>query len=312
MNKNASLELAIKDFQEDREFRQISKNTLTNYMGCIREFEVYCSGKQINMIEDITSNTIKSYLIYCQKERNNNPTTINSKLRSLKIFFNYLQEVDIYNENNNPVKKVKYIRNDMKVTTFSDAQIKKMLAHFNKIKAKDKLFYAQRDSMIIVFLLSTGCRLGELCNLKWEDIDFSNKHIIVFGKQRSHQGMPMADLLKVKLQEYKNLCKSEFKKLPEYVFVTREGEKLTENGVKNMFKRLKKEMKFKDVRCCTQDFRRYYAKSLILQGADAFTVQRLLRHSKLDMTLKYIGIFGQDLKQRNEQWNPVNKFCSNI
>ncbi len=41
---------AIKDFQEDREFRQISKATMTKYMGCLKEFHAYCLGKTYIMI----------------------------------------------------------------------------------------------------------------------------------------------------------------------------------------------------------------------------------------------------------------------
>jgi len=43
-------------------------------------------------------------------------------------------------------------------------------------------------------------------------------------------------------------------------------------------------------------------------GADAFTVQKLLRHSKRDMTLKYVNIYSIDLEKRNEEWNPLHKF----
>lgn len=139
-------------------------------------------------------------------------------------------------------------------------------------------------------------------------MDFTNKHIVIFGKLRIQQGIPMAEPLKKELLEYRIFCERAFKKLPEFVFVNREAERLTENAVQNIFKRLKEVMNFKDVRCCAHDFRRYYAKSLILSGADAFTVQRLLRHSKLDMTQKYVALYGCELEKRNEQWNPLHKF----
>ena len=77
------LKFAIQDFKEEREFKQISKATLTNYMNCLREFHNYCVEMEIVDIADVSSSTVKNYLIYCQKQRNNNPTTINSKLRLL-------------------------------------------------------------------------------------------------------------------------------------------------------------------------------------------------------------------------------------
>jgi len=203
---------------------------------------------------------------------------------------------------------MKYVKAELNLTTFNDVQIKEMLKYYRRIKNRDKTYFAARDYMIIIFFISTGVRLGELCNLKWVDVDFTNKHIIVFGKLRVQQGIPMAEPLKKELQEYRIYCEREFKKLPEYIFVNRKAERLTENAVQNIFKRLRDIMQFKNVRCCCHDFRRYYAKTLILQGADAFTVQRLLRHSKLDMTLKYVNLYGHDLEKRNEQWNPLHKF----
>lgn len=160
------LKFAIKEFQEDREFRQISKATLTNYMGCLKEFHTYClEEKEIIEVMDITSGTIKSYLIYCQKERGNNPTTINSKLRSIKIFFNYLQEIEIFNEKNNPVHKVNYVRANVKIEVFSDEQIHEMLSYYRKLKTRDKSLYAYRDSTIIITLLGTGISCCKPCHI---------------------------------------------------------------------------------------------------------------------------------------------------
>lgn len=305
---NLLLKFAVKNFLDEREFRQVSKNTLTNYQVLLKDFHTYCVEHEIIDIMDITPTTIKSYLQSCLKEKHNSPVSINTKLTALKTMFNYLVEIEIITSKQNPTKKIGYVKTEVKVTTFTDAQIRDILNYFRRLKTRDKAYFAFRDSMIVTFLLSTGVRLGELCNLKWSDIDFINKHIVIFGKLRVMQGIPMAEPLKKELQEYKIFCDHQFQTLPDYIFVNRKGERLTENAVQNIFKRLRDIMNFKDVRCCAHDFRRYYAKTLILNGADAFTVQRLLRHSKLDMTLKYVNLYGHELEQRNEKWNPLHKF----
>jgi integrase/recombinase XerD len=302
------LKFAIKEFQEDREFRQISNATLTNYMGCLKEFHTYCLEKEIIEVTDITSNTIKSYLIYCQRERGNNPTTINSKLRSIKIFFNYLQEIEIFNEKNNPIHKVNYIKANVKIEVFSDEQINEMLSYYRRFKTRDKSLYAYRDSTIIITLLGTGMRLGELCNLKWTDIDFENQHIILFGKLKTQTSIPMADKLKSEIQEYKLFCQKQFGKLPMFVFVDRTGKQLTPNAVKNMFKRLKQIINFPNVRCCAYDFRHTFAHRFLMNGGDVFTLQKLLRHSSPAMTERYLAIWGTALQERANQFNPLNKF----
>ncbi len=52
------LKFAIKDFKEDREFKQIAKATLTNYMGCLKEFHHYCIEKEIVNTAEITNSSV--------------------------------------------------------------------------------------------------------------------------------------------------------------------------------------------------------------------------------------------------------------
>lgn len=302
------LKYAIKDFQEDREFNQISKATMINYMGTLKEFHQYCLENEIIDLTDITQQVVKQYLIYEQKEKNNNPTTINSKLRSLKIFFNYLQQAEIITSKTNPTQKINYVHAHVQIEVFSDNQISQMLSYYRRLKTRDKDFYAYRDSTIIITLLGTGMRLGELCNLKWSDIDFENKNIILLGKLKSQTSIPMADRLHSELLEYKLVCTKQFKKLPQYVFVARTGEKLLPSSVQNIFKRLKKVMNFPNVRCCAYDFRHTFAHRFLMNGGDVFTLQKLLRHSSIAMTQRYLAIWGTALQERANQFNPLNQF----
>jgi len=91
------LKFEVQDFREYREFKQISKANMTHYLGCLREFH-------------------------------HNPTTIYSKLRTIKIFFNCLEEIGIFTAQNNPAKQLSYVRANVKIEVFSDDQIKEMLS----------------------------------------------------------------------------------------------------------------------------------------------------------------------------------------
>lgn len=300
------LKFAIKDFKDDRVFRQISKSTLTNYMGCLHEFHDYCIAHEIVDTHDITRQTLKEYLIYCQIERVNNATTINSKLRSLKIFFNYMEEIEVYTEKNNPGKKVDYVKADVRIEVFSNSQIQQMLSYYRRVKARNKNLYAYRDSTIIITLLATGIRKGELINLKWSDVDLDNRHIILFGKLRTQTSIPMADKLQKELVEYQLFCIRHFNKLPIYVFVTSEGKPMSAQAVNSVFRRLKLKMNFPNVRCCAYDFRHTFAHRFLMNGGDVFTLQKLMRHSSIEMTQRYLAIWGTALKEQNEKYNPLN------
>lgn len=300
------LKYAIKEFIGDRKFKQLSKKTVLSYRNLLEEFYVYCiEQKEIVHTSDVTPSIIKSFLLSCQ-ERGNRPATVNTKLRAIKTLFNYLEEIEIISRTSNPVRKVNFVKTEDKVTTFSDDQVKMILQYFRRMKGKTNSIFSVRDATIFITLISTGIRCGELCNLKWSDVDLVNNHIIIFGKLRVQQGLPIVPKLKTELLEWRIFCEHEFRRIPEYVFVNRSGKRVTENAITCLFRRLKAKFNFKEVRCCCHDCRRYYASSLIRNGADAFTVQQLMRHSDLAMTKKYVRIFGNELEQRNPAFNPLS------
>ncbi|MEZ2661280.1 tyrosine-type recombinase/integrase [Aneurinibacillus aneurinilyticus] len=300
------LKFALKDFQDDREFKNLSEITINAYMLTLHEFQSFCSERGIIDISEVTPAIIKSYLVHCQKDRKNNPTTRNSKLHHLKIFFNYLEKNDIITDKGNPTKKIEYAKQEVKIEVFNDNHIKQMLGYYRRIKYRDKSLFAYRDYSMILVLLGTGIRLGELCNLKWKEVDLVNGTIIVFGKKRQQSSVPITDKLIKELAEYKVFCERQFEELTEYVFINRNGEQLTPNAVKCIFKRLKEIMNFKDVRLSAHTFRHTFAHRMLANGCDVFTLQKMLRHSNLRMTERYLAIWGTALRDQNNKFNPLN------
>lgn len=300
------LKFAIQDFLEDREFKNLAKSTIKGYELCFKKFEEYCSENEIVDVDDITTSTIKSYLLELKNEKSNNPTSINTKLKNLKAFFNYLEYEEIITEKKNPTRKIKYIKEEIKIEVFTNNQIKQMLDYYRRLKYRHQSFFAYRDYTTIVTLLGTGMRLGELINLRWKDISFNDYTILVYGKKREYSSIPMSDKLKKEFREYLIYCEQTFKELPEYVFVDKLGNQLTDNAIKCVFKRLKEIMNFKDVRLSAHTFRHTFAHRCLMAGMDVFTLQKMLRHKKIAMTEKYLAIWGTALREQNEKFNPLN------
>jgi len=93
-------------------------------------------------------------------------------------------------------------------------------------------------------------------------------------------------LLKFAIQDFKD--DREFKNLS--------GQTMTTEAVKNIFKRLKAIMNFNDVRLSAHTFRHTFAHRFLMNGGDVFTLQKMLRHSNLKMTEKYLAIWGTALR----------------
>lgn len=300
------LKFAVKDFLDDRAFRNVSAKTLENYKRTLDEFHSYCVANGIVNVGDVRPATVKGYLVECQRERGNSPSSLNHKLQNLRVFFNYMQQAELVDAKTNPTKTVKPVKAPTNVEVFTDQQIKQMLGYFQRMKGRDKTLYAYRDYAMIVVLLGTGMRLGELVSLRWDGVDFVNQVVTVVGKKRQQSSIPMTAKLRKELSEYRVFVDETFKKRPEYVFTDRDGAKMTENGVKCIFKRLKEVMNFDGVRLSAHTFRHTFASRMVKAGADAFTVQKMLRHTALTMTMRYVNLFGTALKEQNDKFNPLN------
>ncbi|MFW6030665.1 MAG: tyrosine-type recombinase/integrase [Halanaerobiales bacterium] len=55
-------------------------------------------------------------------------------------------------------------------------------------------------------------------------------------------------------------------------------------------------------------YRHTFAKLAIMKGIDPLRLQKILGHSTLDMTRKYVNLFGIDLKEGFNKYNPLEQF----
>ncbi|MDN4523171.1 tyrosine-type recombinase/integrase [Fictibacillus fluitans] len=298
------LKFAIQEFYQEKRFENVTENTFKGYEYLFKIFEAYCEEYGVERIEDISSRVIKSFIVHCKNERGNNPVTLNDRLNQLKTFFNWLTKEKIIKEN--PAKEIKKLKEDVRIHTFTDDQVHQMLSYFRRQKRRENSFHSIRNYTIILTLLGTGIRVGELEDLKWDDIDFKAGSIRVFGKSRKDSTVPLSSVLSKELALYRVYCEKQFDRPSPYVFVDLKNESISSNAVKCVFKRMAKVLNFKDTRCSPHSCRHYYAKKYIQSGGDIVSLARILRHTNIKTTERYLHFFGNDLKESNEKYNPLN------
>jgi integrase/recombinase XerD len=297
------IKFAYQDFIEDRKFKNTSKENIRNYQTLLKEFVEYCPTQKVVNVEEITYSLIKQYLMECQ-QKGNKPSTINSKLERIRAFLNYMIECEVIK--NNPAKKVKRQIEDVKIEVFSDEQIAQMLSYYRRIKQREKSYYAYRDYMLIVTLLGTGIRRQEAVNLKWADVDFQNYNLSVFGKSRKKETIPITEKLVKELSAYRIFCERYFSELGEYVFVNLKNGQMTGNSILLVFSNLSKKMNFKDVRVSPHTFRHTFYQRLAMSGMSAFAIQKMMRHTNIAVTMRYVAMWGNDLREQADKHNPLN------
>ncbi|MEK4764352.1 tyrosine-type recombinase/integrase [Bacillus sp. FSL L8-0099] len=296
--------IAMQEFLDDRELRNLSKHTLKSYKGILKRFESFCVNKGIFDTDKVTPKVAKEFLIYCKHELKNNISTINEKNRTLKVYFKYLEEEGIVEEN--PFKKIKFSKEDTITDVLTDEQVKSVLEHFDRGHYKGTNFALMRNRMVIVLLISTGLRREELVNLKWSDIDMRNRTIMTYGKKRTVATIPYTRKLQKELAEYKTFLEFYFEEEKEvvYVFPDKWNRQLTTEAISTLFKRLKRNLNMEGLTC--HAFRRYFASKCLKMGMDSLNLQKLMRHETLQMTERYVKLYGHALHDVNDKYNPLN------
>ncbi|GMA63148.1 site-specific integrase [Alicyclobacillus fastidiosus] len=125
------IKFAIKDFIDDRQLKNLSQHTISGYQRTLSEFHQFCVENSVVDTGDVTHSLVKRYFLYCQAERGNNAVTLNHKLINIRAFFNYAEaELELYNEKNNPIRKMSRFKTDVKIDVFTDYHIRQMLLYY--------------------------------------------------------------------------------------------------------------------------------------------------------------------------------------
>lgn len=265
------------------------------YKRIFKPFKEFLESKSVGYINTITKHLIDQFILHLGAKLDN-PVSINSYLRAVRVFLYYVMDLGYLNK-----FKVELIKTQKKVKpTYTDKELEKLLKKPDLDKCN---FSTYRNWVIINYLLSTGNRLRTLMNLQIKDIDFENGYIhLRKTKNRKQQIIPLSKTLAEILQEYLLYRKGE----PEdYIFCTYRGTKFTKDGMITAIKRYNKKRGVN--KTSIHLFRHTFAKKWILAGGDIFRLQKILGYSSMEMVKEYVNMFSEDLKQDFDKFNPLEQ-----
>ena len=153
-----------------------------------------------------------------------------------------------------------------------------------------------RDKAIVAFLLSTGCRISEVCALDRDDINASAYECTVLGKGNKERIVYLDSVAMMLLQRYLATRKD----MNGALFVGQRGERLQPGGVRFMLKQLEARTGVQNVH--PHRFRRTLATNLILHGMPIQEVSLILGHDKIDTTMRYIYTDQSNVKHSYQKY----------
>ena len=146
-------------------------------------------------------------------------------------------------------------------------------------------------------LYATGIRVGELVNIKLNDINHSEKTIKILGKGNKERIVYYNKVTENRLMLYLNdgFIKLN-KKNSNYLFLNNFGGNLTTRGVEKILDEvIKKTQLTKHI--TPHMLRHSFATHLLNEGCDLLSVQELLGHESLSATNIYTHVTNDRLKE---------------
>ncbi|HDR7612522.1 TPA: tyrosine-type recombinase/integrase [Bacillus mycoides] len=222
-------------------------------------------------------------------------TTINTRLRALRSFYNFLDKNKLIDKN--PMKNIKLLRDRQKtIETLDNQEIEKLI----KIIRKQKTFVGFRDEVILLVFLDTGVRLSELVGINVEDVRH-NKLIIRRTKNLFERTVYLSDTTQERLESY---IKVRDEVATNKLFISQDNKELNPHSIQTRLTKYGKEAKISK-RVSPHTFRHTMAKRMIVSGLDAFSLMHLLGHTDITVTKRYVNLWGQDLEQKHKEYGAL-------
>ena len=235
----------------------------------------------------ITTDDLRAYLTEYQTNNNSSRVTIDNIRRILSSFFAWLEDEDYIIKS--PVRRIHKVKTASTVKeTYTDESLELMRDNCGE----------QRDLAIIDMLASTGMRIGEMVLLNREDIDFTERECIVFGKGDKERIAYFDARTKIHLQNY---LKSRIDDNPAlFVSLKAPYTRLTIGGIEVRLRNLGKRLGITKVH--PHKFRRTLATMAIDKGMPIEQLQQLLGHKRIDTTLQYAMVKQSNVKLAHRKY----------
>lgn len=278
------IERFLKYLKDEKNYSEL---TIINYKKDLIEFYNFTMSKNLTKI---TREDIKEYLKELFNNKNKS-STVSRKISSLKSFYKYMKENGYININ--PASGIKYPKKEKSLPKF--VQYNELEEMINISKLGD---FGERNNLIIELMYNTGVRVSELVNIKINDIDFENEKIRIMGKGSYERFVFYGDYAKEALNMYINGLRRKLLngKTNDYLFLNKNGGKITTRGIAKIIDNIIKETSIK-TKVSPHTLRHTFATHLLDNGCDLRSVQDMLGHKNINTTEVYTHVTSERLKE---------------
>ena len=256
--------------------KALEANTIKSYLSDLRQFHTFFKKQDILKLKTAD---IFSFLSQFENKR-----TLNRKLSSINVFYDFCHKLEFTNTNINiPMAKVP--KNLPKYLSFEEIE--------STLKLIDRsTLLGLRDYALILFLYASGCRISEALMARREDLN-DGWLKVRFAKGQKERMVPLAPVAIEAVEAYLKEASMQ----SEYIWLNYRGSQLSRISAYKIVKTY--------LNVSPHVLRHSFASALILGGADLRVVQELLGHSSLETTQIYTHIQQENLAKTINAYHPL-------
>ncbi|MCD6275918.1 MAG: tyrosine-type recombinase/integrase [Thermoplasmata archaeon] len=262
----------IMEYERYLEGEKRSENTIKEYAHFVKDMLLHLKKRA----EEITAQDLKKYKMYLSTKKKYSKNSLYLAVEAIKAYFKY--------KNMNVARDLKAPKRPKQMPTYlTEEEVRRLLN-----AARDN----PRDYAILSFLAYSGLRVSELCNLRIEDVDFSERIVRVHGGKGDKDRIVVISPRAIEaLEEYISTRNDSL----EYLFSSRKSEKITRVQV---FRLVKKYARIAGIKkeVTPHVLRHTLATTLLRRGVDIRYIQQFLGHSSVATTQIYTHVNDKMLK----------------
>ncbi len=260
-------------------------STLLNSFHAVSSFLTFYRGLGKSQLRDIMRDDIEAFIEH-EQDRGLKVTTARTRLNSLWAFLRFLIEQDIINERILK-RKIKLKVPDFLPRAIAPGDVSKLLGAIKETRAR----------ALILVLLRTGMRIGEVLRLNVRDLDVRERKIHIYEGEKNCLGrvVYLSDdaLMALKLWLGKRNPDT------EYLFPGLQHKHLGYTQARNIFVKYIGAAGLQNKGYMIHSLRHTFASELLNAGMRLECLQLLLGHRDIEMTRRYARLTD---KSRQEEY----------
>ena len=267
--QRSDLNRRIKYYLGAKRIDGLSDKTLGNYRCNLEMF----AARVNKSAAKVTTDDIRGYISYLDETRHLKDTSLQTHITTLRAFFGWLHTEERIKKN--PMSKIKSLKLDKK-----GARQALTVEELERLRDACKTY---REKALIEFLVSTGCRLSEIAQLRAADLNLADRSVQVTGKGDKDRVVYFSVRARLMVQEYMVQRKG-----GDGLFVSSKSpyEPLKPRAIQRIVRSLSERAGLEG-RVHPHLLRHTFATHALNGGMDVTVIQRLLGHEDIATTQIY-------------------------